>query len=355
MTKPDDKTDSQAEALRPRFSGGRFDGPAGYPADALSELAAYAKLIEAVATRRHRQQENRKRAERGYADRVRLRLRRVDEGSQIPVLFCPADAVLEVEDAEQEVILQLQGDGVDKEIQRFFRAFGRTLAGEERIELGSSGKERFSYTAATRKRILEETGQTDVDDVDVFGRIVLSSMPEENEPSLTLQIANGGPKVKMRMPLDEIRKALDNGVSDRLLQVRGTGELLPSGVIREIEHVDELRVVDSDLDGARDSLVEQFERLKREGAEAPHRFRTFLEYCIAEGMDARPYVIATDEGIEAEWQIGRTNTTAALRSDWRVYAHVTDLDRKTYREATFPCEYLGAVRLVELWRGDVRD
>lgn len=350
---PDDPvgpTPPQAEALKPVFTGGRFDGASGYPADALNELAAYAKLIEAVAVSRHRSREGRRRAERGYAERVRLRLKRVDEGSAVPVLYCSADAVDEVREAQNSIIEQLRSSkGVAPEFQRHFRAFGRTLSEDEGIQLRGTASWEFRYTAATRMKILETTGQTDIDDVDVFGKIVATTMPEESEPWLMLKVANGGPTVKMRMSLDEIRKALDRGVSDRLVQVRGTAEFLADGEVSEIKKVDELRVVDSGLEGARESLVDQFERLQREGASPHSRFRTFLEYCIAEGMDTRPYVVATDDGVEAEWRIGRTNTTATFLTNFDVYVHCTHLDRKTYRETTVHCDYVGAARLAAWW------
>ena len=70
-----------------RLQGGRFEAGAGMPLDALPELSAYRVLvIEAARTIYREHHPERRRVPKGFVDHLELRLRRVDEGSQVPVI-----------------------------------------------------------------------------------------------------------------------------------------------------------------------------------------------------------------------------------------------------------------------------
>ena len=347
-------TPKRVDALRPIFRGGRFDEGQGYPATALGELAAYAKLVEAMALKIHREREQRQRAVPGYADRIRLRLLEVEPGSQIPVLVCAPDFYDVNVEAADAVVEQLDDlSDIDHDLQRLFRAFGKSLNPDESIELPSTRKP-FRYTQGVRSMILAGARQTHTDAVDVLCRITQTSTPDRAESSLTVKLADGA-VVRLHMDADEIRRELDRGVAGRLLRVSGVGRFPPGGKLAEIAVVEDIRVIDDDLPGPSESLASQFDTLKRAGFEPTAPFRLFLEYCIAEGVEARPYIVATEDGIEAEWHIDRLNITATLHDNDRVYVHVTDLDTGMFREATVTCDYPGAGQLVALSRGEHND
>ncbi|WDP99053.1 hypothetical protein PVK74_24830 [Micromonospora chalcea] len=171
-----------------RMKGQRFDHP-GMPVEALSELVAYRELLVEVAKALFlRNNPGRQRVPKGFVERLRLRLRRVDEGSALPVLerldtdaegFFPREdefvvARRLIEAAISSVASEdtLPSD-FPEDVVGYFNRFGRSLLPGDSIELREPGHERGAvYTANVRRRLLLSRSSTYRVNANLLGRIV---------------------------------------------------------------------------------------------------------------------------------------------------------------------------------------
>ncbi|MEU4472200.1 hypothetical protein [Micromonospora sp. NPDC023888] len=171
-----------------RMRGQRFDHP-GMPVEALSELVAYRELLVEVAKALFlRSHPGRQRVPKGFVERLRLRLRRVDEGSALPVLerldteaegFFPRDDEFAVARRLIEAAISSVASAdtlppdFPEDVVGYFNRFGRSLLPGDSIELREPGRERGAvYTANVRRRLLLSRSSTYRVNATLAGRIV---------------------------------------------------------------------------------------------------------------------------------------------------------------------------------------
>lgn len=158
-----------------RLRGGRYEQP-GLPLEALPELARYERLIVDVARGLWKQEHpERQRAPRGFANRLQLRLTRIDGGSVVPVLerglaetdpdpLLPdvAGVFEEARDLLEETFLAIT-QGLDipgrlppQAIVGLTR-FGSSLRENERVEFRHATSAPIIYSQGVRRRLLART------------------------------------------------------------------------------------------------------------------------------------------------------------------------------------------------------
>lgn len=155
-----------------------------------AELERYALLVSAVARELYlREHPKRQRVPRGFDDAFDLRLTRVDQGSQIPILVRstineggPFEKTDWHEDARRLINSALGDVGADDRFPESFpyeaikplAQFGRSLRADERIELADDANDpkRAVLTVDTRKRIqqLAKLDELEIETV-VIGRV----------------------------------------------------------------------------------------------------------------------------------------------------------------------------------------
>ncbi len=336
---------ASSEFIALHMRGRRFDQP-GMPVGALAELAAYRDLVLEVAKELFRADNpERLRVPKGFADRLDLRLDRVEAGNSVlnvlertqPVKQQDTLMILDNEDdefdrarglIERTISAVAAEEPVPQEFPRSalasFDRFGRTLEGHEAVQFRTPGDRPGAlYTPSVRRRLLLEAAGTYTAHVERVGRVI-----ELNVEQNLFRLRWGSRAIECRYAADEVfegaRMALEPNANGPLIRADGIAEIDASDNIRRLTEVFELAPAE---DAARlEQRLEELSRLENgwydgEGvAPSPSAVATTRRLLMRLGdlSDPRLHMFPTpDGGIEIEWtadsharsvEIGATGT-----------------------------------------------
>jgi hypothetical protein len=313
---------NQAEFLRPRLVGRRFD-KCSIPLDILKDFAALEEmLIELVKRQYFAMHSERIRLPKGFAKGLELHLTDVVEGSAIPVialtfatLFPPANTDY-FEQAKKQIVEAIsaaehgQQPALSPDILRYFDRFGRGLHEGEAMEFSCGNGQTASLTPVTRERLLRASqAQEWTEEVILKGRI-----PEVDQADhgFELELRNGA---KLKAPLLEQHRKT---VLDAHYDYRNGVQVAIKGIIlrdradrpKSFESVEHVTLLDPlDVETRLEELAQlQDGWLDGKGhaldSSALHSLaQTFDQYF---GADLPlPYLYPTAEGgVQAEWSLG---------------------------------------------------
>lgn len=330
------------------------------PVEALVELAAYRDLVLGVAKELFRQAHPaRQRVPKGFAERLQLQLRAVEDGSAMPVLERVADAgqLLAADDEftqardgiEDAVAAVAAGGDVPENFPRealvLFNRFGQTLRSSEAIELrrgaATCGP---SYTREVRRRLVLHQRRTFQDEVHDIGWV---REVDADHMSCLIRLRMG-PPAAISAPLDEVTFA----AAKEVLEPRGEGPPVRiSGVgvfdvdqrllrldsvhdVSILEDADELVTLDERLDQVA-GLTNGW--LDGEGVplhaavlrEARRVLADLLQFEVP-----RPRIYPTAEGgVQAEWTLGSNEVSVTFEPDGRLYGIAVNVASGETRES----------------------
>lgn len=164
----------EEQFARPVFRGGRFDRGEGMPVEALPEVVAYAEIVTELAKSLFKQRNpGRQRVPRGFEDRLRLRLKVVEPGSQAPVLTRQVpDGRLAIPDEGDEAhdllaeVVSAAAEGrqypveFPREMLPSFARLGQRLQPGEHIALRRRDGSEAVYDRDVRNRLIVSGGQS---------------------------------------------------------------------------------------------------------------------------------------------------------------------------------------------------
>lgn len=245
------------EVVKLAFKGPRFRDHA-LDVTAMGELVQFQKIVSETAKALWRKAHpHRERLPKGFEERTRLCLRRIEEGS--------AEAPLEVyvEEPEQpelfeqepteanEAIALVQDvlraveegrplpENLRKSLVPEYEQFGETLADDEAIEVRTAANYRARVTSASRAGFAAFLEGTHEGPVEVAGKVGEADVHRERFQlwldSETCVKASFSPTQE-----DEVTKALREHRTLRL-EVMGRGEFSPTGKLLRITQVEDLR------------------------------------------------------------------------------------------------------------------
>jgi hypothetical protein len=331
---------------RLRLTGGRFDGN-GMPVETLVELAAYRDLIVGVAKEIFRSRHpRRQRVPRGFEDRLHLRLRRVEEGSAMPVLerALPEGTLLAVDDefTEARNLIEDAVEAVDaqaplpddfpRDALILFNRFGQTLRADEAIELRrSTATSGPRFTPEVRKTLVLQQSRKYQQEVEDFGW-VLEMDAQRMSCLIRLRM---GPQTPIPAPLDEVtfapvKEVLEPNGEGPPVRVSGVGVFdTDRGLIR-LDSIHDVSLLDEPEDLALlDDRLDQLASLEPgwldgEGVPPDAMVITRARRILADLMSfevPRPRVFPTPEGgVQAEWTVHEHEVSVTFEPDGKLYA-----------------------------------
>lgn len=335
------------------FRGSRFDTEAGMPVDALGELVAYRELVIEVARSLFLQQNpDRKRVPKGFADRLQLRLRRVDEGSSVPVLERPSPSgTLDLPDefgAARDVI----SDAIEAAAQNvsipatfpggalvYFNRLGQGLSDDESIEFRSPQESSGPrYTQQTRKTLL--AGQMNYQrDTTVLGWVT-----EVDAELMRFQLRRvNAPAISARIDavtFDEVKSALAPTGEGPQVSVSGVGVFDRHDVLVRFDSVHELTFEDAAdaLSDAVTAAVVDEGWFDGDGSatdpEVVRRAQALLAAIVASGAPQPRVFPVPDGGVQAEWTVGDREISVAVEPGGGLYVVSVDVSSGASEDAS---------------------
>lgn len=317
------------------------------PLDALVELAAYQDLLLGVAKELFKADNpDRQRVPRGFADRLQLRLRTVEEGSAMPVLerlpqegefVAVADEFTKARDTiEDAVDAVASGADVPEAFPSgslvLFNRFGQTLRPDEAIELrrgdATAGPK---YTRDIRKRLVLLQRRTFQEEVADFGWV---SELDADHMSCLIRLRMG-PSSPVPAPLDEMtfaaaKEGLEPKGEGPPVRISGLGVFDSEQSLIRFDSIHDVSVLDEPDDLARiDGRLNEISALspgwldgggEAVGAKAVETARRLLAELLAHDVP-HPRVFPTPEGgVQAEWTIDDREISVTFESDGSLYA-----------------------------------
>lgn len=331
---------------RLRLTGGRFDGE-GMPVETLVELAAYRDLVVGVAKEIFRvRHPYRQRVPRGFEDRLHLRLRKVEEGSAIPVLeraapegtlLAPDDEFTHARDLIEDAVAAIDAqaplpDAFPSDALVLFNRFGQTLRADEAIELrrgtATAGPR---YTPEVRKALVLRQKRTYQQEVQDFGWV----LEVDAQRMSCLVRLRMGPATPIPAPLDEVtfapvKEVLEPNGEGPPVRISGVGVVdTDRGLIR-LDSIHDVSLLDEPEDLALlDDRLDELASLEpgwldgegvRPDAVVINRARRILADLMSFEVP-RPRVFPTpDGGVQAEWTVGDHEISVTLEPDGKLYA-----------------------------------
>ncbi|MBX3319013.1 MAG: hypothetical protein KF890_03970 [Nitrospira sp.] len=245
----------KTEFSQPRFTGARFDEHT-LPVDIARDLAAYETLIVELAKHLYLQgHSERQRVPKGFASSFRLDIERIDEGSTKPLLTLVISAGLALSGGDQDYFVQARDliaeciaapenalpPNFPKELLVHFNQFGRSLRGDESLELPLRNPQNVArLTQEKRKQLVLAADQ-------VYERkISLNGYIEEVDfakSSFRLKLADGG-QVTVPMADSFHNNARTYGGHPRhQINVNGVGAFDSWERLQKVVSVDSLDVI----------------------------------------------------------------------------------------------------------------
>ncbi|WP_437719805.1 hypothetical protein [Sorangium sp. So ce861] len=353
--------------MSPIFRGARFENHE-VPLDVLPDLAAYRDLVADVA--RHLflvRSPKRKRVPKGFANSFELVLRRIDEGSAIPVLErvppasragvrppfgATADPFVEARDLIDEVIAAaaskrpIPHDFPEALLPRF-NQIGRGLRGNESVEFRAPNRPSGPrFDREVRKWLVLRTEAGYEDNVEITGELRGGHIDRE---VLNLRLDEGR-EIEVRCASRAVSEYLPS--RSKRVRVIGWGLYDRHDRLERVIRVDDLALLDDEEDTwSPASIDQQFARLQvlepgwyepESPAPTPEgleRVRLFL-HAVLDGADLpRPHVYPTpDAGVSAEWSL----------PDWEVGAAFDPLGERVELHATHLRSQAGSEEEIQL-------
>ncbi len=246
------------EVVKLAFGGKRFRDHA-LDISALSALSRFQEIVAETAKSIWRAANpNRERIPRGFEERVRLCLRRIDSGSAV------APLEVYVEEPEEQGLFELEPTEVIEAIdlaRRVYRAvendeplpdsfpkalvdeykrLGQGLADDESIEVIVERKEPARVTDKSRSRLASFKESVHESQVNVAGEVKEADVHRKQFHVWV----NDNTSIKVEFTLeqeDKVTSALKEHRTRRL-QVKGRGEFSPEGKLQRITQVEELEL-----------------------------------------------------------------------------------------------------------------
>ncbi len=326
------------------FHGSRFDSDAGMPVDALGELVAYRELVIEVARSLFLQQHpDRKRVPKGFADRLQLRLRRVEEGSSVPVLERPSpigtlDLSDEFDAARDLISDAIQAAARDESVPAafprsalvYFNRLGQGLSDDESIELRAPGQALGpSYTQQIRKALLAGHMNYQRD------ATVLGWVTEVDAERMRFQIRRlNAPTVAApidAVTFEEVKNALAPTGEGPQVSVSGVGAFDRNDALVRFDSVHELTFEDAAdvLTDAVAAAVVGEGWFDGDGSatdpEVVRRAQALLAAIVASGAPQPRVFPVPDGGVQAEWTVGDREISVAVEPGGGLYVISVDI------------------------------
>ena len=246
------------EVVRLAFRGQRFEGHA-LDLSALGELSQFQKMVAETAKALWRAAHpDRERVPKGFQERTRLCLRKIEEGSAVAPLevflvepeqrelFQPEP--VEVNEAialAHQVFEALERDealpeNFPKALVPEYERWGQGLAEDETIELILPGKKPARLTPLSRRRLSGFAEALHQDQVDVTGE-VLEADVRQGHFQIWLDEKTGVTVAFSPTQENDVTEALRQHRTLRL-RVTGRGDFSPQGKLQRVSEVQELRL-----------------------------------------------------------------------------------------------------------------
>ncbi len=263
------------------FKGGRFEDH-GLDVDVVGELVRYKDLLAEVAKELWRRAHpERKNLPPNFEASLRLRFFSIQPGSTV----VPLERVVCVEDEslfgqepdELDLAVELVSDVVTaaerndrlpdafpKPLLAKFDEYGKSLRGDEWIELGAKDKPVAKYDATSRGRLMERAASAYEDEIDVVGAV---NMARVNRPRMGIELPDGKEVEAQFEQADKksILAALEDHESAKI-RVRGRGRFSPEGQLQKILRVDQVTLLPTGEiphDPAAKPIWEEFEEITK--------------------------------------------------------------------------------------------
>jgi hypothetical protein len=312
------------------------------PVEALTELVAYRELVLGVAKELFRESHpSRQRVPRGFADRLQLRLRTIEDGSAMPVLErVVADGrLLEIDDEftesrdviEAAVAAVANGERLPEGFPAgalvLFNHFGQTLREGEAIELRRGNAVAGpQYTPAVRKALVLTESPFYQEEIQGIGWVW---EVDGNRMSAQIRLQFGAP-TPVPAPLDEVtfgpvKEVLAPNGEGPPVRISGTGVFDANHRLIRFDSIHDVTVRDDSEDIALlDTRLDELGFLgdgwlDGDGAPVNPVALALARRILTEllGFDVpRPSVFATPSGgVQAEWTIERYETSVTFEAD----------------------------------------
>lgn len=340
--------------LELHFRGVRFDAEPGMPIEALTELVAYRELVTEVARLVFLQwNPERQRVPKGFTKRLSLRLRKVDEGSSVPLLERPApEGILpfgdEFEAARDLISEAIQAAGADAPIPEafphdalvYFNRLGQTLLDDEIIELRSPSKPVGPYYTQTVRKVLLAGRSSYQRDASVEGWV--TELDAERMRFQLHRLADGTiPAPIDAVTFDEVKQALAPTGEGPQVVVTGVGvfdrttdQLLRFDSVHELI-LEEADLPTVDVDGAAQAAAGW---LDGDGDETDplvlERARNLLEAIVTRGVPVPRVFPVTDGGLQAEWSLGNREVSVTVEPGGSLYVISVNVNSGDAQDAT---------------------
>jgi hypothetical protein len=337
--------DSEDVFARLRLTGGRFEGD-GMPIEALTELVAYQELLVGVAKAIYRSERpERQRLPRGFADRLQLRLRTIEQGSTVPVLeriresgtLMPAvDEFARSRDLIEEAVAAIAaGEALPQAFPRnavvLFDRFGQTLRADEAIELQkANAKNGPRYTQDVRRRLVLGERHTFQGEISDIGWVT-----ELDAAHMTCMIRLRSAAQTAQAPVDEfifdqLKTVMEpNGVGPPV-RVTGIGVYSAAGHVLRLASIQDVSLVEDPEElAALDRRIAELAELQRgwldgDGAPPAQVALRKASSTLAELLRPdvpHPRIYPTLEGgVQAEWAAGDYEISVTFESDGSSHA-----------------------------------
>lgn len=316
-----------------RFIGERFESEEGLPLAAGAELAAFQKLIDAVAKHLFmRNHPERERVVRGFTETTRLFVSGISEGSKVVEVSKAQAEEQALLFPEQELSYPLQAFDLivrayqsPNELTSEFPtnavgpllSFGSSLTGEESVDLQCrTRKEPVAYNSHKRSVLTESVRKfRDAREL-LIGEVrgVTTDTPTfkliQEQGSLQ---GTYDPDEWFDTLHDHLTQTPDRVLLDATVRYRGFSD-------RKIIQVHEITVVEKQMQGydkARDRVEALMEEENSPSEIALHNGKRMVEALRQTSMRA-PTVTEYDGGVHFEWQVGTDPTYIDCNDDGTV-------------------------------------
>jgi hypothetical protein len=351
--------DQEDVFARLRLTGGRFEGN-GMPVEALAELVAYQELVVGVAREVYRNRRpKRRRLPKGFADRLQLRVRTIEQGSAVPVLerirepgtLIPRmDEFTESRDLIEDAVAAIGAgkalpDDFPLRAVVLFNRFGQTLRGDEAIELRrATARSGPRYTRDVQRQLVLKERHTFQAEVNDIGWIVEL---DSGRMSCMIRLRSALRAQPVPAPVDDftfdqVKAAMEPNGDGPPVYVAGIGVYSTAGHVLRLDSIREVSFVE-DAEGlsALDAKITELEELQAgwlDGggvaltAPAIRAARiTLTELLLLEVP--RPRIYPTPEGgVQAEWSAVDYEVSVTFEPDGSSYALAVDLESGQSRE-----------------------
>lgn len=344
-----------AEFVRLRFTGGRFtDGSRGMPVELLGDLAAYQELLLGVARMLFLQKHpNRKRVPKRFEEGLSLRLKRIEDGSVVPILERPANDTLDlgddIFDESQQLLEQALAGSKDAALLELFsrvpsgplKAFARDLSDSETVEFlrpSVAPGQGVSYGRIQRRELLRRLTPAPDEPYEGIVRVV-GLATDSQRVSFKDDEGSSFSGTYEHEQFDALRNGLDaEGFGDQFL-VQGVAQFDLDGGIKHLRTISSVENVEGELSryaGLREQLksIRNLEEGWSDGdgsavEEATLTMASDLLDALCDDRQPPPAVVSA-------------NLDGAVRLEWHMPLRVTSID----------CETDGSIELVSTRKGE---